>query len=44
MPYPRNDRFVDRESIFAHLPELSVDASSQTRLALFGLGGAGYVR
>ncbi|OIW22782.1 hypothetical protein CONLIGDRAFT_664815 [Coniochaeta ligniaria NRRL 30616] len=41
VPYPRNDSFVGRTSLLRELQQLPRKSTSQTRVALFGLGGIG---
>ncbi|KAK4644806.1 hypothetical protein QC761_308170 [Podospora bellae-mahoneyi] len=41
VPYPRNNNFVGRSDILATLHQLSCNSTSQTRVALCGLGGIG---
>ncbi|KAI3326741.1 hypothetical protein HD806DRAFT_488058 [Xylariaceae sp. AK1471] len=41
VPYPRNDKFVDRAAILGKLQQQPLKSTSQTRASLFGLGGVG---
>lgn len=40
--FSRNDAFTGRKDIIAHLKEL-LENKNYNRVALYGLGGAGYV-
>ena len=42
MPYSQNDNFTGRESLCARLAEI-LSKSGHRRVALYGLGGVGYV-
>jgi hypothetical protein len=42
IPYSQNDKFTGRESVSAQLTRL-LSKSGHQRVALYGLGGAGYV-
>ncbi|RYO93786.1 hypothetical protein DL763_004271 [Monosporascus cannonballus] len=43
VPYPRNDSFVGRTAVLRELQQQPLKSASQARVALFGLGGIGWV-
>ncbi|KAK0722523.1 hypothetical protein B0T26DRAFT_851375 [Lasiosphaeria miniovina] len=43
VPYPKNDMFTGRSSILKKLQRQLFNSASQSRIALFGLGGIGLV-
>jgi hypothetical protein len=41
IPYPENKTFIGRKSILEKLQQQLLTSASQSRIALFGLGGIG---